>query len=237
MTFSEDPIAHGVFNYHFHRYNSPIYVHSDGFDPDEVLPSYFFRTYNQMPLLEQKALGLAHGKILDVGACAGCHSLHLQEKGLEVTALERSSLCCKVMLDRGIHKVEHLDLFQLKDEKYDTILLLMNGTGIAGTLNGLNHLFQKLSNLLTSNGQILIDSSDLIFLYTEDDGSAVIDLNADNYYGELVFQTEYKNQKGDKFPWLYVDIDLLTEYALKNNLRVKHIFKGDHFDYLAQITF
>ena len=237
MISIEDPISQGVFNYHFHRNNSPVYIHSDGFDTDEVLPSYFFRSYKQMPKLEQMALNLSKGQILDIGACAGCHSIYLQQQGHQVVALERSNLCCNVLQDRGISEIRHLDLFQLENEKFDTILLLMNGTGIAGTLNGLHNLFKKLAELLLPNGQILIDSSDLIFLYTEEDGSAVIDLASNKYYGELVFQTEYKQQKGLQFPWLYVDIDTLTEQANRNNLKVKQIFKGDHFDYLAQITF
>ncbi|WP_430972815.1 class I SAM-dependent methyltransferase [Sunxiuqinia rutila] len=233
----EDPISLGVFNYHYHRDNSPILIHSEDFDPDEVLPSYFFRGFKQMPPLEQKALQLANGRILDVGACSGSHALYLQDKGHEVTALEQSALCCKVMNDRGIKNVIHQDFFQLPQQQFDTILLLMNGTGIAGTLSRLDELFQKLASLLHPQGQILIDSSDLIFLYTDEDGSALIDLAAEKYYGELTFQTEYKNQKGHKFPWLYVDPDLLKEKASQNNLRVKQIFKGDHFDYMAQITF
>jgi len=232
----EDPIALGVFNYHYHRDNSPIYIHSENFDTDEVLPSYFFRDYKQMPGLEQKALDLANGRVLDVGACAGSHALYLQQKGLEVTALERSALCCQVMKDRGIADVCQTDFFQFEDEKFDTILLLMNGTGIAGTLSRLDLLLQKLGNLLQPGGQILIDSSDLIFLYTDDDGSAVIDLAAESYYGELCFQTEYKGQKSREFPWLYVDPDLLKERARRNKLQVKQLVKGNHFDYLAQIT-
>ncbi len=232
----ENPISQGVFNYHYHRDNSPIYIHSENFDTDEVLPSYFFRGYKQMPALEQKALDLANGRVLDVGACAGSHALYLQQKGMEVTALERSPLCCQVMKDLGIADVRQTDFFQFKNEKYNTILLLMNGTGIAGSLNRLDLLLQKLGSLLQPRGQILIDSSDLIFLYTEDDGSAVIDLAAENYYGELSFQTEYKNQKSREFPWLYVDPDLLKERAKRNNLQVQQLMKGNHFDYLAQIT-
>jgi SAM-dependent methyltransferase len=232
----EDSISQGVFNYHYHRDNSPIFIHSADFDTDEVLPSYFFRGYKQMPVLEQKALDLARGRVLDVGACAGSHTLYLQHKGLEVTALERSALCCQVMKDRGVADVRQADFFQFEIEKYDTILLLMNGTGIAGSLNRLDLLLQKLADLLEPKGQILIDSSDLIFLYTDEDGAAVIDLTTVNYYGELSFQTEYKNKKGREFPWLYVDPDLLSERAEKNKLQVKQLFKGDHFDYLAQIT-
>jgi precorrin-6B methylase 2 len=237
MLFTEDPIAQAVFNYHFHHDNSPVSIHSDGFDVDEVFPAYFFRTYQQMPALEQKALGLAKGRILDVGACAGSHSLYLQQKGEQAVALERSGLCCKVLQDREIKNIRQLDFFQLEKEKFDTILLLMNGTGIAGTLDGLDRLLKKLTELLLPEGQILIDSSDLIFLYTDEDGSAVIDLTAEKYYGELIFQTEYKQQKGNEFPWLYVGEDLLAESAERNNLHVKQVFKGEHFDYLAQITF
>lgn len=237
MIFSEeDPISQGVFNYHFHRDNSPIFIHSDGFDTDQVQPSYFFRSYKQMPKLEQKALDLVKGKVLDVGACAGSHSIYLQQKGFEVTALERSKSCCQVMEDRGITNIIQTDFFLLENEKFDTILLLMNGTGIAGTLNRLDLLLKKLATMLNPKGQILIDSSDLIFLYTEEDGSATIDIAGD-YYGELIFQTEYKQQKGVKFPWLYVDLDLLKEKALENNLQVNQFYKGDHFDYLAKITF
>lgn len=237
MYLNEDPISLGVFNYHFHRDNAPIFIHSDDFDTDEVLPSYFFRTYQAMPKVEQQALQLAKGRILDVGACAGCHSEYLQKKGMQVTAVEQSERCCKVMQNKGITDIRHLDFFQLNDEKFDTILLLMNGTGIAETLNGMDKLLKKLSELLNPEGQILIDSSDLIFLYTDDDGSAFINLAADRYYGELQFQTEYKKHKSPKFPWLYIDEDLLKEAVIRNKLRVKQIFKGNHFDYLAQITF
>lgn len=237
MLPSEDPISQAVFNFHFYNDDTSVYIHSEDFDPDEMSPAYFFRSYQQMPELEQKALSLAKGRILDVGACAGSHSLYLQQKGEQVIALERSALCCKVLHDRGISSIRHLDFFQFENEKFDTILLLMNGTGIAGTLSGLDGLFKKSAELLKPDGQILIDSSDLIFLYTNDDGSAVIDIAADKYYGELIFQTEYKQQRGVPFPWLYVDESLLADSAGKHNLRVKEIFHGGHFDYLAQITF
>ncbi len=230
-----DPIAEGIYNYHFFRKNTPIIIHADGFDDDEVLPSYFFRSVNEMPFIEQEALKLAKGKVLDVGACAGCHASILQNKGLEVYALERSELCCKVMEDRKIRNIIHSDLFTCGDQTFDTILLLMNGTGIAGTLNNLDNFLIKLKSLLSPNGQILIDSSDLIYLYTDEDGSAEININDDHYYGELVFQTEYNGKKGNEFPWLYVDQDTLKAKAEENNLRVEKIIEGDHFDYLAII--
>ncbi|MBC8006270.1 MAG: class I SAM-dependent methyltransferase [Verrucomicrobia bacterium] len=233
----DDPMGRAVYDYHFNSINQPIIVHSADFDDDTIDPKYLFRTYKEMPALEKKALNLCKGTVLDVGACAGSHSLYLQEKGFDVTALEVSALCCEVLKSRNIHKVIQQDVFKFNDQKFDTILLLMNGTGIAGTLAGLDILFHQLRSLVNPSGQILIDSSDLIYLYEQEDGSAVIDLNADNYYGELMFQTEYNNFVSQPFPWLYVDLNNLEHALEKNNLKLSNVYKGQHYDYLARITF
>lgn len=233
----DDPIGRAVYDFHFNAINQPIIVHSQDFDDDVIDTGYLFRSYKKMPALEKKALSMCKGNILDVGACAGVHSVYLQEKGFEVTALETSPLCCEVLKKRNIRNVIQQDIFKFTTQKFDTILLLMNGTGIAGTLGGLEVLIHHLSTLLNPEGQILIDSSDLIYLYEQEDGSAVIDLNAENYYGELVFQTEYKNWISQPFAWLYVDINNLENVIEKNQLKLNKVFRGQHYDYLAQITF
>ncbi len=233
----DDPIGRAVHDFHFHAINEPIIVHSDDFDDDTIDTPYLFRSYKQMPVLEQKAMDLCAGTILDIGACAGAHSVYLQEKGFDVTALEISVLCCEVLKNRNVANVMCEDIFKFHARKYDTILLLMNGTGIAGTLKGLEVLFHHLRSLLNPEGQILIDSSDLIYLFQEEDGSALIDISSDKYYGELVFQTQYKNWISEPFPWLYVDADNLEYIVEKNFLKVNHVIKGQHYDYLAQITF
>lgn len=232
----DDPIGRAVYDYYFNSINKPIIVHSDDFDDDTIDTAYLFRTYKQMPAIEKKAMALCRGTVLDVGACAGAHSVYLQEKGFDVTALETSTLCCEVLKKRNIRKVVQQDIFKFSNQSFDTILLLMNGTGIAGTLSGLEVLLHHLKTLLNPGGQILIDSSDLIYLYEQEDGSAVIDLNAENYYGELVFQTEYENWTSQPFPWLYVDLNNLENAVEKNQLKLNKVIKGQHFDYLAQIT-
>ncbi len=235
LTF-DDPIGRAVYDYHFNSINQPIIVHSEDFDDDQIETSYLFRSFNQMPVLEKKALKLCSGSVLDVGACAGAHSVYLQNQGLDITALETSAFCCQVLESRGIKNVVHHDIFKFSGNTFDTILLLMNGTGIAGTLPGLDILLFHLKTLLNPGGQILIDSSDLIFLFEQEDGSALIDIMADKYYGELTFQTEYRTWKSQPFPWLYVDVSNLENSILKNNLKCKQIIRGEHYDYLAQIT-
>jgi len=233
----DDPIGRAVYDFHYHSINQPIIVHSDDFDDDTIDTSYLFRMYKQMPALEKKAMSLCSGTILDVGACAGAHSVYLQKKGFEVTALETSALCCEVLKDRNIEKTVQQDIFKFNGQTFDTILLLMNGTGIAGSLSGLEVLLHHLKTLLNPGGQILIDSSDLIYLFEEEDGSALIDISASKYYGELTFQTEYKNWVSQPFSWLYADLNNLENAIEKNQLKLKKVFKGQHYDYLAQITF
>ena len=164
----DDPIGRAVYDYHFNSNIQPIIVHSDDFDDDAIDTGYLFRSHKQMPVLEKKAMALCKGTILDIGACAGVHSVYLQEKGFEVTALEISSLCCEVLKDRNIRNIIQRDIFKFGNQTFDTILLLMNGTGIAGTLAGLDVLLYHLKSLLNAGGQILIDSSDLIYLFEQD---------------------------------------------------------------------
>lgn len=232
--FYNDPLGQAVLDYFFHQINTPLIVHAEDFDDDQMSPSYLFRVFNEMPRLEQQALLKCRGKVLDVGACAGTHSIWLQKKGFDVVALEQSTLCCQIMKERNLKNVVEADFFQYEG-KFDTILLLMNGTGIAGKLSRLNEFFLHLKNLLNKGGQVLIDSSDLIYLYENEDGSASIDLNSEKYYGELEFQFEYNNVKGAKFPWLYVGQDLLKAVVESNGFKIIDIINGDHYDYLMQI--
>lgn len=204
-------------------------------DADAMEVSYLFRSFNEMPKLEQKALQLAKGKILDVGCGAGSHSLYLQEKGLEVTAIDISENAIKACRLRGLTTTRVENVLDLEEkEKFDTIILLMNGTGIFGTLDQTSNYLQKLKRLLSPNGQILIDSSDIIYMFDEEeDGSKWIP--ADGYYGELIFTISYKNQKEVPIPWLYLDYTTLQNAAHANGLECEIIVKGEHFDYLARL--
>ena len=188
-----------------------------------------------MPDIEKTALNICRGKVLDVGAAAGCHALVLQGKGVDVTALEKSESAVEVMKRRGVKKVVCNSIFEFRETGFDTILLLMNGTGIGGTLQGLELLLEHLKSLLHPSGQILIDSSDIHYLFDEDDGSVWIDLANNNYYGEMEYELTYKNEKLG-FKWLFVDFETLTEKAAKAEMKCNQVLKEKHFSYLAQIT-
>jgi SAM-dependent methyltransferase len=206
-------------------------------EADEMSVVYLFRNYNDMPKLEQKALQLAKGKVLDVGCGAGSHALELQnERKLDVTAIDISENAVKACQLRGIKNVKVENILDLDIEnKYDTILLLMNGTGIFGTLNATAKYLQKLKSLLKNGGQILIDSSDLIYMFDQDEDGAY-SIPADGYYGELTFTVQYKGETEETFPWLYLDYNTLQNAAIANGLQCELVLEGEHFDYLAKLT-
>jgi SAM-dependent methyltransferase len=220
----------------FQTNNSPedLQTETSITEADEMPVAYLFRAFDQMPLLEQTALELAKGKTLDVGCGAGSHSLHLQNKGLEVTSIDISAKAIDACQLRGLKHARVQHVLAIQNETFDTILLLMNGTGIFRTLKELPTYLQKLQSLLNPNGQILIDSSDLIYMYDEnEDGSYSIP--AEGYYGELTFTVSYKGQTEAPFPWLYLDYNTLQRAAQANNLQCELIEEGEHFDYLARL--
>lgn len=231
-----DPMGAAIRDYHLRGKAARLRVMSSMFDEDEMPVGHLFRTFDDMPHLEQKALNMAYGKVLDIGAGAGCHALALQERGMDVKAIDISPLSCEVMKERGIKDVECVNLFckQLQG-KYDTLLLLMNGTGIAGKLSQLPALLNRLKELLSEEGQILIDSSDLKYIYENEDGSMDIDLNAP-YYGEVDYQMQYRDIKGEPFDWLYTDPMLLASVSKQCGLQCQIIEQGEHYDYLAKLT-
>ena len=204
-------------------------------EADVMSVSYLFRDFSDMPKLEQKALQLCKGRVLDVGCGAGSHALYLQNvKQLDVLAIDISANAVEACKLRGIKKAQVQNILEVQGEKFDTIVLLMNGTGIFGTLKETSKYLQKLKSLLNPGGQILIDSSDIIYMFDEDEDGAYL-IPAGSYYGELVFTVSYKNETENSFPWLYLDYNTLQNAAYANGLHCELVTEGEHFDYLARL--
>lgn len=228
-----DPIGAAILAYAENRLPADIIVRSEICDDDIIPLEVLFRAFDEMPELEQIALEESRGKVLDVGAGAGAHAKYLKELELEVECIDISKGAVDYLTDME-YSARQLDFFDLKDEKYDTVLMLMNGIGIAGTLGNLEKTLLHAKSLLADGGQILCDSSDIKYLYEDEDGSMLIDLNSE-YYGNFRFQMKYKSEVGPWFDWLYVDFDNLFQAAKKVGLKASKIYdKDDHF--LAQIT-
>lgn len=232
---ADDPMGAAIYDYHKNGKADKLHVFSSCMEEDEIPVSELFRTFSKMPNLEQIALKMARGNILDVGGGSGCHSLALKEMGKETLAIDISPLAVEVMRERGINAQVTNFYDENFSEKFDTILLLMNGSGIIGNLENMEHFFTRIRALLNPGGCVLMDSSDLRYLFEEEDGSFSINL-ADEYYGQFDYQMQYKEIKGQPFDWLYIDFDTLSYYAEKYGFCVELAASGNHYDYLAKLS-
>ena len=202
---------------------------------DELPVEYFFRDFDEMNSLEQKALELSKGKILDIGAGAGSHSLYLQnEKKLEVFALDNSPKSVEVCRLRGVKNVWCSDILDFPVQTFDTILLLMNGTGIFESLDKIDFYLEKLQSLLNEKGQILIDSTDILYMYDRDEDGGVM-VPADRYYGEVDYFVHYQLDTENPTKWLYLDFETFKRAAENNGFEIEKILQEED-SYLAKLT-
>jgi len=228
-----DPLGKALIKFYETGEEQKIKVYSKDVEPEEYRASYFFRTYSEMPEQEKRALKLCKGKVLDVGAGAGCHSLYLEEKGFDVTSIDTSPGCIEVMHAQGVENAQLRDIMDVKG-KFDTILLLMNGIGLAGKLHNVSNFLQHLKGLLNPGGQILADSSNIFHLYEELDGNELLELGKD-YLGEIQFQFGYGKERSTWFSWLYLDDKTFREMAILNDFDFELLFKSLDNAYLARL--
>jgi len=200
------------------------------YGPDETyFLDYFFRDLDGMPDLEQYALTLCKGKILEIGAGAGSHTLILQEEGKDIVAMDSSPGCVNVMLMRGLLKVQHMNVFNLPTGGYNTLLLLMNGIGIAGNLGGLVRFLKKAEEITDSQAQILFDSTDVSHTLEKDEGES------GRYVGEIKYQFDYRGVKGPWFEWLYIDQERLFKICEQTHWMPSILFEEGRGHYLARL--
>ena len=231
----KDPMGRAISDYFHTGKAGKLRVLSSMFYEDESPVPTLFRTLDEMPIQEQKAIELCHGKVLDVGAGSGCHSTIIKERGMEAVAIDISELAVEVMKARGID-ARNINFFdETFTEKFDTILFAMNGIGIVGKIDRLPEFFRSIKRLLAPGGQVLLDSSDIRYVFMDEDGAMDIDLAA-GYYGEIDYKMRYKNITGTSFDWLYIDFDTLSMYAEEHGFTCEKCIDGEHYDFLARLT-
>jgi len=223
-----DVLGHAMYDYWHRQSPSKLWINNK-YGPKEEMPvATYFREEDDMPDIEWMAMEQCRGKVLDIGAGAGSHALYLQEQGLAVTAIDISPLCVKIMHERGVARAIEGDIFSHEEGSYDTLLLLMNGIGLAGTIDGLKTLLFHLKGLLNRDGQILFDSSDIAYLY---EGN----LPEQSYYGEIEYQYTYKKLKTEWFKWLYIDEHTLQQVATECGYLMDVLIDDEHGQYLTRL--
>ncbi len=226
---STDVYGKALFDYHKKGYADTLFLHTSYETTEEMPVDWLFRNEKEFPDLEYYALELCEGKTLDIGAGVGSHALFLQNQNLPTTALEFSSYCEVIMQERGVKNIICADYQTYPTSGYDTILMLMNGIGIVGTLTGLVNFLKEAKRLLNPGGQLIFDSSDISYLYENKP------LPKTQYYGEIAFQYEYHNKKGKWFDWLYVDQATLAKTARMLGWSVQLIYEDPMGQYVVRL--
>ncbi len=228
----KDPLGTMLLDYYHGEKDAFVDVGSTTLDMWKMTGDVMFRSFKEMSYIEKKALGLCHGKVLDVGAGSGCHSLYLQKRNLTVTSVDISPGCFEIMRKRKLAHPKHGNLFSIQNKKFDTLLMLMNGIGICGSIDGLNLFFQFIKSILSPHGQIIADSTDLVKLYPLE---TLQTKDNTTYYGETQFIMSYKTIVGQTFDWLYIDFDTLSFYANLNEFFCEKIIEDKSGKYLARM--
>ena len=231
-----DILGKALLHYQKGNYIEDIKTFSSLDEEDSIPLPYLFRNYGEMPAIEQKALQLYRGNVLDIGCGAGSHSLYLQEKKVQVTALDSSKGAIETCKQRGVKLTQNCSILDFKNQKFDTLLLLMNGIGIVGKLALLKTYLTHFKSLLNTNGQILLDSSDIIYMFDADEDGGHWIPESKGYYGEVEFTMKYNGEIGKPFSWLYLDYKTLQNAAWDCQFECELVSEGEHYDYLARLT-
>lgn len=231
---NNDPIGAAIEDYLNGDEDAQIEVASDLSDDDIIPVRYLFREIKQMPEIEQIALNHCKGKVLDVGCGAGAHLKALHDYGIKAEGIDISPKAIDYL--SSLNFTVYLENFlNFKKDKYDTLLFLMNGIGLAGDLQSLPKLLNHAKSLLKDGGKIICDSTDVRYFYEDDDGSVWIDLNA-SYFGNFKFKMTYKKHCSNWFKWLYVDFESLSNCASDAGLDCSLIVENkDEKTYLAEL--
>jgi len=224
-----DVFGQALLDFYYDRFKGPLLLHNEYGEPEIIPVESYFRGYDEYTDLEIFALDQTTGKTLDIGAATGRHALYLQNKGIDITAMDVSPLCGQLMKVQGINNVMIMDILDYEGELFDTVFMLMNGIGIVGDLGGLKNLLTHLKNIIKPGGQLIFDSSDISYLYEG------IKKPTHKYYGQLKFHYEYNGLEDDPFKWLYVDQAKLIEVARACEWNCMVVYEDDSDTYLARL--
>lgn len=226
----KDVLGQAMHDYYFKNNPQTLWIHNNYGEDEDMPVKKYFRDEDAMPKLERMALGLCKGKVLDVGAGVGSHTLALQAKGFDVTAIDISPKAAEVMQHRGVKKVETGDIFLYQKDTFDTLLFMMNGIGFTGNIDRLRLFLQYAKTLVNPGGQLLSDSSDVAYLYNYKPPKR------EEYYGIITYQYEYKKEKTDWFTWMYIDRNLLAKTAGEEGWKTE-VLGEDRWDkFLVRLT-
>ncbi|MCW3491704.1 class I SAM-dependent methyltransferase [Dethiobacter alkaliphilus] len=225
-----------LYDYHNKNFSHKLYMCRDDGFKFELPVDVFFRDSIDLEI-DKKALAMCYGKVLDVGAGTGLHSLYLQNEGMDVTALDVLDEACEVMRNKCVKKTICANILDYSEEQFDTILVLGRSIGAIGTIDRLPMFFRHIRKILNKNGQILLNSCDLRKSSSEKELQYVKrNLESGIYFGEITYSFEYGGKIGEKFKWIQIDKYTLMELLKAEQMSCEVIHEEIDGNYLVRIT-
>ncbi len=225
-----------LFDYYNGDFTNKLYMCRDDGFKFELPIDIFFRDSIELGI-DKKALDICFGKVIDIGAGTGLHSLNLQNLGFEVVALDISQEACEVMKNKGVQKTICADMLNYSEEQFDTILLIGRGIGAIGTIDNLPKYLKHFRKILKrEKGQIIINSCDMRKSTSEKEIEYVLrNQELGRYFGEITYHFEYCGQIGESFKWTLIDKDTLSDYLKKAGFSYEVIHEEEDGNYLIRI--
>jgi len=197
----------------------------------EIETEEYFTLEGALGELDSMALDACRGRVLDVGAGAGRHALALQDRGMEVVAIDVSPRCASLCRARGVVSSHAFDVMALEGPepfgRFDTLHFGMQTIGVAGGVAPLATLLRRLKGCLAPGGQLLADSSALRQAWEDDEA----DRSPER--GEIVLSTRYRGWRGEPFPWLYLAEGDLRDVAYEAGFAMRTLGRVETGEYLA----
>jgi len=208
-----NPFSQALLDFHSGSCDVTFTIRRDDGFCSEMPAAPFFELGNY-PTLEMRAMDECHGSVLDIGSAAGRHSLELLRRGIKVTSLDILPEMEGIMKDRGQTDVVISDVLHFSGRRFDTLLMLMNGIGIVGSIEGLTRFLQHAHDLVDPGGQIVCDSTD-VGLTTEPQHVAYRETNmaSGRPAGHQAFMMEYNDEEPVRFDWLHIDFQALERIS------------------------
>ncbi len=232
-----EPHARALRDYFAGDSDASLILHSSLGEHEEIPVAVFFRGPDDLFSFEHAALDLCRGRVLDVGAGTGVHTLYLQDRGFDVCAIDVLPDAVEIMRRRGARDARLADIREFEAGPFDTILMMMNGTGILGTLEGLDLFLQDVPRLMSPDAQILVDSGPGRVSGEPDEAAVEVPLQEDGaYYGEAWIELEYNGERGPPFRELYIDSATLATHAAAADFDCEFVFWDELGGYVARLT-
>jgi 2-polyprenyl-3-methyl-5-hydroxy-6-metoxy-1,4-benzoquinol methylase len=231
-----EPLGRALLAYFEGDREAQLVIHRDD-GVDEPMPiSHFFRDPSEFTEVENKAIELCSGRVLDAGAGTGLHSVVLQQKGLPVTAIDISPQAVDVMSRRGVSDAHAANIYEFEGGPFGTVLMMGHGIGMVETIDGLDRFLDHTRGLVSEGGQLLLDSRDV---RRTDDPSHLAyhetNRKAGRYIGEIRLHLSFREVPGPRCGWLHVDAETLAERGIANGWTSEVVLEEEDCHYLARL--